>query len=356
MNGLQVKYALSPNGMMKWKCNTEYGTQSNPSIAHDGTIYVGYDDLYAINPNGSIKWIFNLGDDRWIGYSSPAISADGTIYVGTHIGTGAGGEIIAINPDGTEQWRNGKIDAEWVESSPCIGKDGTVYIGSSSLVDGIDYGYLHAFGSGELKAYVNGPYYGLINDLVQFNGDATGGHQPYYWHWDFGDDGTSDKQNPTHRYTNPGNYTVSLTVTDNEHDTSSDTTWTLIQESNNPPDKPTVDGQTNGKASEYYRYTFTAIDPEGNNVYYYVEWGDDTNSGWIGSYNSGEQVTLSHCWDERGTYIIKVKAKDVFDAESDWAALGISMPKNKPYINTPFAVFLENHPNLFPILRRLLDL
>jgi len=347
-------YALYPNGVMKWKCNTEYGTQSNPSIAHDGTIYVGYDDLYAINPNGSIKWCFNLGSNRWIGHSSPAISADGTIYVGTIIGEGAGGEIIAINPDGTEKWRSDKIADEWVDSSPCIGKGGTVYIGSSSLVDGIDYGFLHAFGSGELKAYANGPYYGLINEPVQFNGDATGGHQPYFWHWDFGDDETSDEQNPTHIYTNPGNYTVSLTVTDSEHDTSSDTTWTWIQESNNPPDKPTVDGTTNGKVSEYYEYTFTAFDPEENNVYYYVEWGDDTNSGWIGSYNSGEQKTLNHCWDEKGTYIIRVKAKDVFDSESDWATLEVSMPKNK--ISNPFERFLENHPRMFPILRQLLGL
>jgi len=348
-------YALYPNGVMRWKCKIGYGTESNPSIASDGTIIVGGDKLYAIYPNGTRKWSFDLGDDRWIGHSSPAISADGTIYVGTFIGECAGGEIIAVNPDGTERWRSGRIADEWVDSSPCIDRDGTVYIGSSSKVDGNSYGYLHAFGSGELKTYTDGPYYGLINEPVQFNGDATGGHQPYFWHWDFGDDETSDEQNPIHIYTNPGNYTASLTVTDNEQNTSIDTTWTIIQESNNPPDKPTVDGQTNGKASEYYEYTFTAIDPEENNVYYYAEWGDDTNSGWIGSYDSGEQETLNHCWDGKGTYLIRVKAKDVFDAESDWATLTVSMPKNK-LINTPFIDFLENHPYIFPILRHLLEL
>ena len=148
---------------------------------------------------------------------------------------------------------------------------------------------------------------------------------------------------------------MSLTVADSEHDTSSDTTWALIQDSNNPPYKPTVDGPTNGKASEYYEYTFTAIDLEENNVYCYIEWGDGTNSGWVGPCNSGEQVILSHCWDEKGTYIIRVKAKDVFDAESAWETLSVSMPKNKA-MNTPFFNFLENHPNLFPILRQLMGL
>ena len=33
------------------------------------------------------------------------------------------------------------------------------------------------------------------------------------WKWDFGDGSTSTMQNPSHTYTDPGNYTVSLTVT-----------------------------------------------------------------------------------------------------------------------------------------------
>jgi outer membrane protein assembly factor BamB len=349
-------YALYPNGTLKWDYEDCYGGCSSASIDKDGIIYVAGDNkLLAIYQDGTNKWEFDLGSDRGIGHSSPAISADGTIYIGVHIGQTYGGEIIAVNSDGTERWRSDRIADEWVESSPCIGKDGTVYIGSSSIsiLDDNSLGYLHAFGSGELKAYADGPYYGLIDEPVQFNGDATGGHQPYFWHWDFGDDETSDEQNPTHIYTNPGNYTASLTVTDNEHDISSDIAWIWIQVSNNPPDKPTVDGTTGGKASEYYEYTFTAIDPEENNVYYYVEWGDDTNSGWIGSYNSGEQKTLNHCWDERGTYIIRVKAKDVFDAESNWATLEVSMPKNK--IINPFERFLENHPYMFPIMRYFFD-
>jgi PKD repeat protein len=32
------------------------------------------------------------------------------------------------------------------------------------------------------------------------------------WSWDFGDGSASSEQNPSHTYTNPGTYTVSLTV------------------------------------------------------------------------------------------------------------------------------------------------
>ena len=45
------------------------------------------------------------------------------------------------------------------------------------------------------------------------------------------------------------------------------------------------------------------------------------------------------------------------DDSSDYDTIQISLstPKNKP-INTPFLNFLENHPNLFPLLRQLLML
>jgi outer membrane protein assembly factor BamB len=139
-------YALYPNGTMKWKCKIGYGTALNPSIASDGTIYVGWDHLYAVNPNGTIKWSFYMGEGRHIDGSSPAISADGTIYFGTNIGDAGGGEIIAVNPDGTERWRK-MIAKNWVESSPSIAEDGTVYIGSTYMPG---RGYLHACRGGVL--------------------------------------------------------------------------------------------------------------------------------------------------------------------------------------------------------------
>lgn len=45
---------------------------------------------------------------------------------------------------------------------------------------------------------------------VQFN--DTSGNDPSRWHWDFGDNSTSDKQNPQHQYSIAGKYNVSLTA------------------------------------------------------------------------------------------------------------------------------------------------
>jgi len=53
---------------------------------------------------------------------------------------------------------------------------------------------------------------------VDFTSTTTG--DPITWTWDFGDGGTSNDQNPSHYYTDFGTYTVSLTVTSVDGQTS----------------------------------------------------------------------------------------------------------------------------------------
>jgi PKD repeat protein len=49
---------------------------------------------------------------------------------------------------------------------------------------------------------------------VRFTDISAPGDAPIdSWHWDFGDDTTSDEQNPVHLYASEGLYDVSLTVT-----------------------------------------------------------------------------------------------------------------------------------------------
>lgn len=99
---------------------------------------------------------------------------------------------------------------------------------------------------------------------------------------------------------------------------------------NQAPEKPSITGPTTGKAGVEYSYNFSSIDPEGDAVYYFIDWGDETNTGWIGCYPSGEEITQSHVWSEQGTYAIKAKSRDVYGAESDWETFAITMPLNLP--------------------------
>jgi outer membrane protein assembly factor BamB len=346
-------YALYPNGTMKWQSSVGSGTETNPSIANDGTIYVGGDALYAVYPNnGTRKWTFNLGSNRHIHQSSPAISADGTIYIGVNVGD-RGAEILSVNPDGTEKWRKWVGDLE-AQSSPCIGSDGTVYVGSSSMTQtGASYGYLHAFGRGELIADAGGPYNALINEDIQFSSTIWGGIPPYEYLWDFGDGDTSVDDNPVHSYPVQGNYSITLTVTDAENNVSVDTTMAYVR---SPPSTPDIDGPASGHFGEEYDYTFTAVDPESDDIWYYVDWGDDSSSGWLGPYNSGEAITLSHIWMEEDTYTLRCRAKDTLGGVSEWGTLELTMPVNQHSYSFPLLQrFLERFPNMFPILRNLFE-
>ncbi len=343
-------HAIYPNnGTRIWKCKVGKGTETNPSIGPDGTIYVGGEKLYAINPNGTLKWSFDLGPERWVQMSSPCISSDGTIYIGTNIGSSGveGGDIIAVNPDGTERWRKKICDSGWVDSSPCIGPDGTVYIGCA--FDAAN-GYLFAFNRAELKAEADGAHYGLIDEPVEFSGSATGGYPPYSYHWDFGDTHISDEQNPSHTYTSAGNYNVTLTVMDDTGNTSDDSTWAWIQDGNSPPDTPDIDGPNKGTAGKSYPYAFTSNDPEGLQVWYYIDWDDGSNTGWKGPYSSGLTKTFNHKWTDEGTYTIKCKAKDPYDDESSYGEFKVTLPRYKPIQSLLLLKYLER----FPLIQTLL--
>ena len=119
------------------------------------------------------------------------------------------------------------------------------------------------------------------------------------------------------------------------------------------PQKPS--GPTSGRPDIEYTYTTNTTDPDGDDVYYYVDWGDGTNTGWDGPYSSGAEVIQSHSWSKIGKYTIKAKAKDIYDTESDWATLEVTMPRNKIVVNTFFLNLLKRFTNVFPILTYLLS-
>jgi len=85
----------------------------------------------------------------------------------------------------------------------------------------------------------------------------------------------------------------------------------------NNPDKPY--GQTNGEIEEEYAYTTKTNDPNGDKVYYWFDWGDGENSGWVGPYNSGVPANAYHMWYNKGVYNVVAKAKDENGVESGWS-------------------------------------
>lgn len=121
---------------------------------------------------------------------------------------------------------------------------------------------------------------------------------------------------------------------------------------NTAPETPTIDGTTKGNVGVSYPYTIVSTDPDGDDVYYFIDWGDTTNSSWVGPYSSGESVTISHTFSKKGTYTIQGKAQDVFHSESDWGTFQVTMPKS--FFLTIHLRFLERFSYLFHLLQNLL--
>lgn len=81
-------------------------------------------------------------------------------------------------------------------------------------------------------ALSGGPYSGIANQSLTFN--ASGSYDPdegdsiTSYRWDFGDGTTGEGISATHTYSSEGKYTVNLTVTDNNGEQKTDTTYVNI--------------------------------------------------------------------------------------------------------------------------------
>jgi len=131
--------------------------------------------------------------------------------------------------------------------------------------------------------------------------------------------------------------------------------WSFTTGINNPPERPSIEGDIKGKIEQVYEYSFIADDTEEDNISYFVDWGDGTNSNWQGPFPSGYELKLSHNWTEKGEYIIKSKAKDKY-LESEWSQLKIKMPKFYSF-NYYFQILkwlFEYLSDTFPILKYII--
>ena len=175
---------------------------------------------------------------------------------------------------------------------------------------------------------------------LQFKGSVKDGAPGYYWTWDFGDGTTENIQNPTHMYSEIGTYTIDLTVTDS-FDQKSSTTIQIVVTNNEKPTNLKISGPSKGNAGEIYSYKFSASDLENDQLYYRINWGDNTKTEWLGPYVSGAEITEKHSWSDKDSYTIEFEAKDEYGATNS-KTLTVSMPKQLTSIQNIFEKILLN--------------
>ena len=125
----------------------------------------------------------------------------------------------------SKSWKNG-VSQGGAKNLACV----DLYAGDSAS-SSVYYDDLSVVPAGPpLTCDADGPYSGYAKKPIQFTGTASGGIEPYTWLWDFGDETTSNEQNPSHVYNEPGEYNVILTVTDAIHDVAYDYTTVSVGE------------------------------------------------------------------------------------------------------------------------------
>jgi len=75
-------------------------------------------------------------------------------------------------------------------------------------------------------------------------------------------------------------------------------------------------------------------------LFYLFDWGDGTNSGWVGPFGYDLDGSASHIWQNHGTFNVKAKAKDITGLESPWSDnIQVTVTQNHrpnpPVINGP---------------------
>ena len=125
---------------------------------------------------------------------------------------------------------------------------------------------------------------------------------------------------------------------------------------NGHPEKPMLDGPTNGRPKKEYNFSIVTNDPNSDEVFYYIDWGDGTNSSWIGPYSSGDEIIVHHIWSKIGKYSIKARAKDINGLVSPWTELLANIQKSRLSHKILFLSLLERFPYTLSILRYFFSL
>jgi len=380
-------YCLDANtGDFIWEFTTNDNVMSSPAIYND-KVYVGLDA-----ETGALLWNYTTNS---VVVSSPAVYND-KIYIRSHgIWQQCPSNVYCLDAEtGYLIWNHTLFEHDWGRSSPAVADD-KVYVGSGGLwvycLDA-DSGYLiwnyRTSATVESSpAIVDGILYiGSCDDKVYAFKDLN--YHPYPPNNPDPTDGAVDvpvdsvlswmcddpeadpitydvyfeENNPYPEtlvsggqsgttYDPPGRllgfttYYWRIVAWDDHGHSKNGPIWmfTTGEGQNDPPNKPSISGSNSGRPGYSYQYEFVSTDPDEDDIYYYIDWGDGNDSNWLGTYNSGEKLKLTYAWSEAGTYLVKAKAKDIYGAESDWATLEVAMPLNQYSICHESTSVLKSH-------------
>ena len=294
------------NGTEIWNTTTTRDWEHSSPIAVNDIVYMHTYALFA--SNGTIKY---GGSSSYIYDASPAYS-DGKIFIGLAQSSGSN-QIYCFNAeDGSYNWH--KNIQNFIYSTPAIFY-GNLYIGNWGAAQHKRVYCLNMSDGGEVWVFSVG---GIVD-----SSPAIADGKVYFGSWLIGDkffcvDASTGLElwnySTGHTRSSPAIYNSKVFI-------ASESGIIYCFRDNEPPVIPSQpSGSEEGDIELEYTYSTDTTDPEGDDIEYFFDWGDETNSGWI------DTSSATHAWFEEGIYEVKVKARDIYDAESEWSdALVVSI-------------------------------
>ncbi len=389
------------DGSIKWVYTAPYYIAAPTSIAdlnndnHLEIVFASYNILGVLSHTGGLIWSYPTGGSIFRGASIADVDENGVLDIA--FGSSDGKLRVLKGDNGQVVWTY-DLQAHYgntyeIDHAPVIADfndDGKLDIfvvgGYGSYPPTNNHGRAYALSAGDGTGCgwpmfrndlrhsgcfvsnqppntptIDGPNEGVTDVEYEFTFVSTDPeNDKLYFYIDWNDGTAEEWVGPfnsgefvtiSHKWTEQQIYEIKAKTKDTNNGES---TWSepfeIIILQNSPPSPPTAKGNTRGKPGVEYSYSFISIDPDNDEIYYYINWGDGNTEQWIGPYNSGEQITFNHSWVEKGTYIVKAKAKDVYGLESSWSELSVKIPRYKKSFTQTFPIIFKNLLTLFRLL------
>jgi hypothetical protein len=124
---------------------------------------------------------------------------------------------------------------------------------------------------------------------------------------------------------------------------------------NHRPEAPTITGPTSVKVGNGYTWSFNSTDPDGDNITYYIDWGDVCGGAeWHGPYPPGLAIEMDHIYRAENILLINSMAVDEHGAESNMTYFEVNISKSVSLDGIVLRLF-ERFPTIFLVLRHLFE-
>lgn len=133
---------------------------------------------------------------------------------------------------------------------------------------------------------------------------------------------------------------------------------------NRPPNAPVLVDEKSDWTAESYTFVFYAVDPDGDQVYYDIDWKtvgestivscgpDDPVVPWLGPFESGVDVEQTHGFCKIGKYELTIRAKDSHDSVGPATTISITYKSSLSQFPL-LSKLLDKYPGLLNILAKL---